>query len=91
MAKDRATAAQGLATLLSKLNDPDPDIRFMQLSDLSNILFAPASSYISNDAHTAARIVEGLLKSLSDQNGEVQNQALKWYLSSTSPFHSSHN
>lgn len=77
-AKDRAAAAQGITTLLSKLNDPDPDIRYMQLSDLSNILLAPASSYISSDTHTAARIIEGLLKSLGDQNGEVQNQALKW-------------
>ena len=78
MAKDRATVAQGIAALLSKLSDPDPDIRYMQLSDLSNILSAPASSYINTDNHTAARIIEGLLKALSDQHGEVQNQALKW-------------
>jgi cullin-associated NEDD8-dissociated protein 1 len=78
-AKDRAAAAQGITTLLSKINDPDPDIRFMQLNDLANILVAPASIYVSGDTHTAARIVEGLLKSLSDSNGEVQNQALKWY------------
>ena len=77
-AKDRVAAAQGITTLLSKLNDPDPDIRFMQLSDLANILVAPASIYVASDTHTAARIVEGLLKSLSDSNGEVQNQALKW-------------
>ncbi len=78
MAKDRASAAQALAALLPKLHDPDPDIRFMSLSDLSNILVAPASSYISNDSNTAARVVDGLLKSLTDTNGEVQNQALKW-------------
>ena len=78
MAKDRSAAAQGIATLLTKLNDPDPDIRFMQLSDLNNILVAPASEYIKTDTHTAARIIEGLLKALSDQHGEVQNQALKW-------------
>ena len=51
---------------------------FMQLNDLANILVSPASIYVSGDTHTAARIVEGLLKSLSDSNGEVQNQALKW-------------
>ena len=79
MAKDRTAAAQGFAVTLSKLNDLDPDIRFMQLSDLANILVAPASSYVNGDTHTAARIVEGLLKSLSDQHGEVQNQALKWW------------
>lgn len=82
--KDRTAAAQGIATLLLKLNDPDPDIRFMQLSDLSNILLAPSSVYISGDSHTAARIIEGLLKSLSDQHGEVQNQALKWYVRKSS-------
>jgi cullin-associated NEDD8-dissociated protein 1 len=78
MAKDRASAAQALAALLPKLNDPDPDIRFMSLSDLCNILVAPASNYISSDSTTAARVVDGLLKSLNDTNGEVQNQALKW-------------
>jgi cullin-associated NEDD8-dissociated protein 1 len=78
MAKDRASAAQTIITLLPKLLDPDPDIRFMSLSDLCNILVSPASNYISNDNNTAARVVEGLLKSLTDTNGEVQNQALKW-------------
>jgi cullin-associated NEDD8-dissociated protein 1 len=78
MAKDRASTAQALAALLPKLHDPDPDIRFMSLSDLSNILASPASGYISNDSNTAARVVDGLLKSLTDTNGEVQNQALKW-------------
>jgi cullin-associated NEDD8-dissociated protein 1 len=78
MTKDRASAAQALAGLLPKLNDPDPDIRFMSLSDLCNILVSPASNYISSDSTTAARVVDGLLKSLNDSNGEVQNQALKW-------------
>lgn len=78
MAKDRNAAMQGIAVLLMKLSDPDPDIRFMQLSDLTNILLADASSYIKDDTHTAARIIEGLLQALADTNGEVQNQALKW-------------
>lgn len=78
MAKDRSAAMQGIAVLLTKLDDPDPDIRFMQLSDLTNILLADASSYIKDDTHTSARIIEGLLKALADTNGEVQNQALKW-------------
>ncbi|KIX08601.1 uncharacterized protein Z518_03257 [Rhinocladiella mackenziei CBS 650.93] len=77
MARDRSSAQQGIATLLTKINDPDPDIRFMQLSDLSNILQSPSSEYVRNDTHTAARIIEGLLKALADQHGEVQNQALK--------------
>jgi cullin-associated NEDD8-dissociated protein 1 len=52
----------------------------MQLSDLTNILLSPASDYIRTDTHTAARIIEGLLKALADQHGEVQNQALKWWV-----------
>lgn len=89
MARDRNAAAQGIATLLTKLNDPDPDIRFMQLSDLVNILNSNASEYIKSEVHTASRIVEGLLKSLADQHGEVQNQALKWYETLTvSPYDS---
>lgn len=80
MARDRSAAQQGIASLLTKINDPDPDIRFMQLSDLTNILLSSASDYIRSDTHTAARIIEALLKSLADQHGEVQNQALKWYV-----------
>ncbi|EXJ84151.1 hypothetical protein A1O3_04818 [Capronia epimyces CBS 606.96] len=77
MARDRSSAQQSISTLLSKINDPDPDIRFMQLSDLTNVLLSSSSEYIRNDTHTAARIIDGLLRSLADQNGEVQNQALK--------------
>jgi cullin-associated NEDD8-dissociated protein 1 len=78
MARDRNSAQASIAQLLTKINDPDPDIRFMQLNDLANILLAPASEYIRDDTHSAARIIEGLLKVLADQHGEVQNQALKW-------------
>lgn len=75
---NRNVAAQGIASILAKLSDPDPDIRFMQLSDLTSILNSSASDYIKSDTHTAGRVVEGILKSLSDSHGEVQNQALKW-------------
>lgn len=78
MARDRNSTAQSLTTLLTKLQDPDPDIRFMSLSDLTTSLTAPNSFHISIDAHTSSRIVDGLLKSFNDTNGEVQNQALKW-------------
>ena len=83
MARDRNAAQASIAQLLTKINDPDPDIRFMQLSDLTNILLSPASDYLRNDTHAAARIIEGLLKALADQHGEVQNQALKWCVSVT--------
>lgn len=79
MARDRSAAQQGIASLLGKLNDPDPDIRFMQLNDLANILNASASEYIKTDLHTAAKLIDAALKALTDQNGEVQNQALRWY------------
>lgn len=78
MARDRNAAQAGIAQLLTKINDPDPDIRFMQLSDLTNILTSSSSEYIRTDNHTAARVIEALLRALADQHGEVQNQALKW-------------
>lgn len=75
--------AQSISVLLNKLNDPDPDIRFMQLSDLAYILTSPTSEHLKNDPGQAGRIIDGLLKSLADQHGEVQNQALKWQVDST--------
>lgn len=78
MSRDRTSTQMGISNLLTKLNDPDPDIRFMQLSDLSSLLNGPSSEYLRSDPHMAARIIEGLLKALSDPHGEVQNQALKW-------------
>jgi cullin-associated NEDD8-dissociated protein 1 len=78
MARDRGSMAQSISAILGKLNDPDPDIRFMQLSDLSNILTSPNSEHLKNDPGQAGRIIDGVLKALSDQHGEVQNQALKW-------------
>jgi cullin-associated NEDD8-dissociated protein 1 len=76
--RDRNSTAQVVSSILNKLNDPDPDIRFMQLSDLANILHGSSSEYFKTDAGTAGRVIEGLLKALADQHGEVQNQALKW-------------
>lgn len=75
----RNNAAQNISNLLSKLDDPDPDIRYMQLNDLNSILSGAASDFLRNDTHTAARIIDRLMKALTDSNGEVQNQALKWY------------
>ncbi|KAK4941932.1 hypothetical protein LTR10_018262 [Elasticomyces elasticus] len=77
MARDRSSAQQSISSLLTKISDPDPDIRFMQLSDLTSVLQSPSTEYIHQDTHTAARLIEALLKALADQHGEVQNQALK--------------
>lgn len=78
MAKERINVSSVLADLLPKLNDQDPDIRFMSLSDLQNTLRNPGSSLLATDLTAASRVFEGLLKGLNDSNGEVQNEALKW-------------
>jgi cullin-associated NEDD8-dissociated protein 1 len=78
MAVNRGSVHASITAMLNKIADPDPDIRFMQLSDLASVLSSPSSEYMRNESHTAARIIDALLKTLTDQNGEVQNQALKW-------------
>lgn len=70
--------AQTVASLLPKLDDADPDYRFMSLNDLFAALTnAPRHDFLHNDYNTAARAVDGIIKSLDDQNGEVQNLAIK--------------
>lgn len=74
---DRQPIQQSLHGLLSKLSDPDPDIRYMSLNDLLGILNNPNSAYLSHDHISSTRLADGLLKALDDQHGDVQNQALK--------------
>ncbi|EAT82606.1 hypothetical protein HBH56_112290 [Parastagonospora nodorum] len=69
--------AHNVAQLLPKLNDEDPDFRFMALSDLHDILVVAHSGFLQHDDVTCAKTVEGLLHTLVDTNGEVQNQAVK--------------
>lgn len=69
-----------VAALLPKLHDVDPDYRFMSLNDLFSVLNIGKSDFLHNDYNTAARTVDGILKTLDDQNGEVQNLAIKWYV-----------
>jgi hypothetical protein len=78
MSTSRASSAHNISSMLMKLHDPDPDIRFMQLSDLHNALSSSSTEWLRSDPNQAGRIIDGLLKSLTDQHGEVQNQALKW-------------
>ncbi|TAQ89582.1 hypothetical protein B7494_g2085 [Chlorociboria aeruginascens] len=66
-----------VAALLPKLHDADPDYRFMSLNDLFQVLTIGKSDLLHNDYNTAARTVDGILKTLDDQNGEVQNLAIK--------------
>ncbi|KAI0396864.1 TATA-binding protein interacting [Xylariaceae sp. FL0594] len=68
---------QTISQLLTKLNDADPDFRFMSLNDLHQILTRPKTDFLSHDYNTASRIVDAVIKTLDDQNGEVQNLAVK--------------
>lgn len=69
--------AHHVASLLPKLQDADPDIRFMSLNDLNQLLTIGHTTFISHDYQTCARVVDGLLHTLNDQNGDVQNMAIK--------------
>lgn len=71
--------SHNVAALLPKLQDADSDFRFMSLNDLHAIFSTASSSLLMHDPGVAARAVEGILKALDDQNGEVQNLAVKWY------------
>ncbi|KAK4903990.1 hypothetical protein LTR66_017953, partial [Elasticomyces elasticus] len=72
----RGSAVTNINTLLSKLDDPDPDIRFMQLNDFASIL-STSNAPFQSEPHTVSRAVDGLVAAIHDSNGEVQNQALK--------------
>lgn len=78
MAADRQATQQNLNGLLSKLDDPDPDMRYMSLNDLFGILSSANSAYLAQDQFASSKLADGLLKTLDDQHGDVQNQALKW-------------
>jgi cullin-associated NEDD8-dissociated protein 1 len=69
--------AHHVASLLPKLQDVDPDIRYMSLNDLNQMLTIGHPTFISHDYSCCARVVEGLLHTLNDQNGDVQNMAIK--------------
>lgn len=75
---ERQATQQSLIALLGKLDDADPDIRYMSLNDLLNHLNHSSTGYLVHDLSTSTRLAEGILKALGDQHGEVQNQALKW-------------
>lgn len=64
--------------LLEKLSSEDSDYRFMSLSDLHGILSNKSVSLANDSATTINRICDGVLKSLGDNNAEVQNLAVKW-------------
>ncbi|KAI6245159.1 Cullin-associated NEDD8-dissociated protein 1, C-terminal part [Erysiphe necator] len=69
--------SQTVAQLLPKLHDVDPDYRFMSLNDIFQVLTIGKQDLLHNDFNTAARAVDGIVKTLDDQNGEVQSLAIK--------------
>ena len=69
--------SHNVATAVSKLNDPDSDIRFMNLNDLHTMLQLGSPTFLSHDYTTCCKVVDGLLLTLADTHGDVQNQALK--------------
>lgn len=76
-ATQSVVSAQILA-LLPKLSDADSDLRYMSLNDLYTCLDAGSSTFLSTDYHTSAKIIDGVLLTLDDPNGEVQSQAIRW-------------
>ncbi|KAK3945781.1 Cullin-associated NEDD8-dissociated protein 1, C-terminal part [Diplogelasinospora grovesii] len=63
--------------LLAKVADPDPDFRFMALSDLLTVLSIGKQDMLYHDYNAAARTLDYVVRALDDTNGEVQNQAIK--------------
>ncbi|KAI0169722.1 TIP120-domain-containing protein [Hypoxylon sp. FL1284] len=68
---------QTINSLLTKLGDPDSDFRFMSLNDLQQILTKQKADFLIHDYNLSTRIADNVIKALDDQNGEVQNLAVK--------------
>jgi cullin-associated NEDD8-dissociated protein 1 len=68
--------SHNVASILSKLNDPDPDIRYMTLNDLNKMMENGGPSFLLHDYTTCAKTVDGLLHTLNDTNGDVQNMSV---------------
>jgi cullin-associated NEDD8-dissociated protein 1 len=72
-------ASYTIGQILPKLQDADPDLRYMGLNDLSKILSNSPQGVLSlaSDYTTAARTADALVTCLQDSNGEVQNMAVR--------------
>ncbi|KAK9359781.1 armadillo-type protein [Lipomyces starkeyi] len=77
MASYNTNTSYAIQPLLEKLSSEDSDYRFMSLSDLHSILSNKTVALANDSTTTINRIVDGVLKSLSDNNAEVQNLAVK--------------
>lgn len=69
--------SHNVASLLPKLNDQDSDIRYMTLNDLRTMLTTGSPAFLAHDYMTCAKVVEGLLHTLADTHGDVQNMAIQ--------------
>ncbi|ODA79128.1 hypothetical protein RJ55_04720 [Drechmeria coniospora] len=72
-----ATASQAVIAHIRKLSDADPDFRFMSLNDLLQLFNSPKSDFLRHDFNLAAKAMDSIIKTLDDQNSEVQNLAIK--------------
>lgn len=81
---------QTVSQLLTKIADPDPDFRFMALNDLLTVFTIAKNDFLNHDYNTASRTIDHIVRALDDQNGEVQNQAIKWYCQNPKNSHSGH-
>ncbi len=69
--------SHNVASILPKLQDADSDIRYMTLNDLHTMLNTGSPSFIAHDYTTCCKVVDGLLHTLADTHGDVQNMAIK--------------
>lgn len=78
MTSTPSATPQAVMGHVQKLSDADPDFRFMSLNDLLQLLTNAKTDFLHHDYNIAARTVDSIIKTLDDQNGEVQNLAIKW-------------
>lgn len=72
---------QAVMAHVRRLSDADPDFRFMSLNDLLQLLASSKPDFLLHEYNIAARAVDSIIKTLDDQNSEVQNLAIKWLVS----------
>ncbi|XP_072398522.1 cullin-associated NEDD8-dissociated protein 1-like isoform X1 [Diabrotica undecimpunctata] len=69
-----ASVSNRISNLLEKMTSSDKDFRFMATNDLMIVL---QTGNVLLDTHTEKKVILMLLSLLEDQNGEVQNLAIK--------------
>lgn len=70
-------SSRNLLALAAKLSDADSDIRYMSLNDMVEQLVQSPPGGVAIDTPTCNRLADGILRTLEDTNGEVQNLAIK--------------